>query len=85
MADEITPLENHYGLLNAKDEVALDLLAAVYAFMPNGDSILEQMRKRKLTHDWGSGPIADAAQAHAEADLDRFRERIAEIRASIRP
>ena len=85
MDGPITPLERHYALLNAKDEVALDLLAAVFAFMPNADAIFEQMRKQKLNHAYGSGPIADATEAFAASELDAFGRRIAEIRASVRP
>lgn len=79
----LNPTEKYYAELNAKDEVALDLLAAMYAFHPKGEALFRAMERRKLNHGYGHGPIADAMQAAAQNDLDVFRRRMEEIRREV--
>lgn len=80
----LDPQAKFFAELNAKDEVALDLLAAMYAFHPQGDALFAAMEKRKLNHSYGSGPLADAMEAAAQNDLTLFKGRMDEIRASIK-
>lgn len=80
----LDPTQKYYAELNAKDEVALDLLAAMYAFHPKGDALFKAMERRKMNHSYGTGPIADAMEAAAQNDLNFFRGRIDEIRRSVR-
>jgi len=79
----LDPTAKYYAELNAKDEVAMDLLAAMYAFHPQGAALFAAMEKRKLNHGYGSGPLADAMEANAQNELAAFRARMDEIRRSI--
>lgn len=79
----INAQQKYYAELNAKDEVAMDLLAAMYAFHPKGDALFAAMERRKLNHSYGSGPIADAMESAAQSDLTAFRARMDEIRREI--
>jgi len=79
----INAQQKYYAELNAKDEVALDLLAAMYAFHPKGDALFAAMERRKLNHSYGSGPLADAMEAAAQSDLTIFRKRMDEIRREV--
>ena len=80
----LAPQAKFFAELNAKDEVALDLLAAMYAFHPKGEALFAAMEKRKLDHSYGTGPVADAMEAAAQNDLTLFKGRMDEIRASIK-
>jgi len=79
----LDPTQKFYSELIAKDEVAIDLLAALYALHPSGDAVFAAMEKRKINQGYGSGPMADAMQANAQNELSAFRERVAEIRREV--
>jgi hypothetical protein len=82
--DELSPLETHFALLNAKDGLALDLIAGLYAAHPDGARLIDVMEKRLRNQSHGPLPIGDAAQALTDRELDWFKGRVAEIRALLK-